>query len=182
MKKIPTEIDGVFIIETDSFLDERGSFIKTFHIDFFKKNKLSTTFRESFYSISHKNVIRGMHFHLPPKDHSKLIYVTHGSIMDVVVDLRKGSPTYGKYITVELSQKNHKMIHIPTGCAHGFLSLENNTCTVYMQSSAYSKEHDTGIHLDSFGIDWGVKKPILSKRDTAFVLMKDFVSPFNYKK
>lgn len=182
MKKIPTKIKGVFIIETDSFEDERGSFVKTFHIDFFKKNKLSTTFRESFYSISKKNVIRGMHFHLPPKDHSKLIYVTRGTILDVVVDLRNGSPTYGKYISVELSQKNHKMIHIPTGCAHGFLSLENDTCTVYMQSSAYSPEHDMGIKLDSFGMDWKVKKPIISKRDKDFISLKEFKSPFNYKK
>lgn len=182
MKVIKTKIDGVFILETDTFEDERGIFVKTFHLDFFKKNNLGKNFKESFYSISNKNVIRGMHFHLPPKDHSKLIYVTSGAILDVVLDLRKGSPTYGKHISVELSQKNRKMIYIPTGCAHGFLSLENNTCTTYLQSSTYSQKHDTGINLNSFNMNWPVKKPITSKRDKDFESLKDFISPFNYKK
>lgn len=176
-----TKIRGVYIIETQGFEDERGIFVKTFHKDIFMKRKLNITFRESFYSISKKDVIRGMHFHLPPKDHAKLIYVTNGAILDVVLDLRNGSPTYGQYVSTELSRENKGMIFIPTGCAHGFLSLQDDTCTVYLQSSTYSKEHDTGIRYNSFGMDWNIKKPIVSKRDLDFILLKDFISPFNYK-
>lgn len=106
MNVIPTKIEGVFIIETDIFQDERGSFVKTFHKDIFKANNLSVDFEESFYSISNKDVIRGMHIQLPPKDHSKLVYVTRGSILDVILDLRKGSPTYGEYNAIELSGEN----------------------------------------------------------------------------
>ena len=178
MKVTPTKLDGVFIVETDSFEDERGVFIKIFHLDFFKKNNLDSDFKESFYSISKKNVIRGMHFHLPPKDHAKLVYVTSGSILDVVLDLRKKSPTYGNFIEIELSQKNRKMIYIPPGCAHGFLSLEDNSCTVYLQTDMYSPEHDSGIRLDSFGMSWGIKKPIISKRDQGFLALADFKTPF----
>jgi dTDP-4-dehydrorhamnose 3,5-epimerase len=175
-----TKIKGVFIIEGQGFKDARGSFVKTFNKDLFKSKKLNVTFRESFYSFSKKNVIRGMHFHLPPKDHSKFIYVPTGAILDVVVDLRKSSPTYGKFVSEELSAENRKMIFIPTGCAHGFLSLKNDTCTMYLQSSTYSKEHDTGIHFNSFGFSWPVKSPILSERDQNLTPLKNFDSPFNF--
>lgn len=181
MTFLETEISGVYIIETQTHTDERGVFVKIFHKGEFKNKKLNINFRESFYSISKKNVIRGMHFHLPPKDHSKLIYVTNGAILDVVLDLRNGSPTYGKYISRELSEMNNRMIFIPRGCAHGFLSLKDNTCTVYLQSSTYSKEHDTGICYDSFNMDWKTKNPIVSDRDKKFIALEDFISPFNYR-
>lgn len=177
-----TKIKGVFVIQAQEFKDHRGLFVKTYNKDIFKSKKLHVTFKESFYSFSKKNVIRGMHFHLPPKDHAKFIYVPSGAILDVVVDLRNNSKTYGKFITEELSAENKKMIFIPTGCAHGFLSLQDNTCTMYLQSSTYSKEHDTGILYNSFGFKWPVKKPILSERDLNFVKLKDFTSPFNFKK
>jgi dTDP-4-dehydrorhamnose 3,5-epimerase len=118
----------------------------------------------------------------PPKDHAKLIYVTSGAILDVVLDLRSGSPTYGEHIATQLSQDNKKMIFIPTGCAHGFLSLEDDTCTIYFQSSTYSKDHDTGVRYDSFNMDWKVKDPLVSKRDKELVALQDFISPFNYKR
>ncbi len=178
----PTKIDGVFIIETDIFRDDRGLFVKTFNKDVFTENNLSVDFAESFYSISNKNVLRGMHIQLPPKDHSKLVFVTKGAVLDVVLDIRKGSPTYGQYAAAELSEKNRKMIYMPPGCAHGFLSLEDDTCTVYLQTSTYSREHDTGIEINSFGMDWKVKEPIISKRDREFDTMEKFISPFTYKK
>lgn len=181
MNFIETEIKGVFIIETPAYEDERGSFVKIFNEDIFKNSNLNVTFKESFYSVSNLNVIRGMHFHLPPMDHFKLIYVTDGAILDVVLDLRNESPTYGKYVSLELSSENKKMIFIPNGCAHGFLSLKENTCTVYLQSGVYSKPHDTGIKFNSFNMDWGVENPIISERDKNFVAFKDFISPFNYK-
>jgi dTDP-4-dehydrorhamnose 3,5-epimerase len=181
MNVIPTKIEGVFIIETDIFQDERGSFVKTFHKDIFNANNLSVDFEESFYSISNKNVIRGMHIQLPPKDHFKLVFVTKGAILDVVLDLRKGSPTYGVYSAIELSEKNHKGIYMPPGCAHGFLSLEDDSCTVYLQTATHSKEHDTGVRVDSFGMEWGVEKPIISKRDQEFDALEKFISPFIYQ-
>lgn len=175
-----TKIPGVFVIETDAFIDERGEFIKTFHRDTFAISGIDTHFKESFYSISKKDVIRGMHFHLPPKAHAKLIYVTRGSVFDVVLDLRVGSPTYGQYDTIEMSQKNRKMVFIPEGCAHGFLSLEDDTTMVYLQSDVYSMEHDAGIKIDSFGLTWPVSNPIISKRDSEFQTLSDFSSPFTY--
>jgi len=178
MKVIPTKLHGVFIIETDSFEDGRGVFIKTFHADVFKEYGLESTFKESFYSTSKKDVIRGMHFHLPPHDHSKLVYVTHGSLLDVVLDIRKDSPTFGEHVATELTGNNRTMVYIPTGCAHGFLSLEDDTHMIYLQTGVYSKDHDAGIHIDSFGIDWRVTNPIISIRDKEFQGFQEFPTPF----
>ncbi len=178
MKIVPTELEGVFVIETDMFVDDRGFFTKTFHKHVFEEHGLESDFEESFYSISKKDVIRGMHFHLPPKDHAKLVYVTRGSVLDVTLDIRKNSPTFGKYITTLLSQDNHTMMYIPPGCAHGFLSLEDATCMVYLQSGVYSREEDTGIRYDSFGMDWKTQNPILSNRDKEFKTFEEFSSPF----
>ncbi len=174
-----TKIEGVKILQPAAFNDERGGFTKPFHKETFEKAGLNTRFDESFYSISKKGVIRGMHFQIPPADHAKLVYCPAGSIMDVVVDLRKSSKTFGQYVTVELSQKNSTSIYIPRGCAHGFLSLEDGSCTVYMQETMRSAEHEGGIRYDSFGIDWGVEAPILSARDKIFPTLAEFNSPFN---
>lgn len=178
MKIHPTKLAGVFIIENDNFHDERGSFVKVFHEDIFTSYGLESSFKESFYSVSKKDVIRGMHFHLPPKDHTKLVYVTHGALIDVVLDIRENSKTYGEYVTTKLTSDNNTMVYIPTGFAHGFLSLENDTCMTYLQTGVYSKEHDAGIEVNSFGFDWGIKKPILSLRDTTFPTLKEFKTPF----
>lgn len=178
MKITQTQLHGVYIVETDAFQDDRGTFIKTFHEDTFKEHGIHVDFKESFYSTSKKDVIRGMHFHLPPKAHAKLVYVTHGSVLDVVVDLRKDSPTYGHYTSMELTAQNHRMTYIPVGCAHGFLSLEDNTCMVYLQSGVYDKECDAGITHDSFGMIWPVENPIISKRDKDFPTLEAFDSPF----
>ncbi len=123
-----------------------------------------------------------MHFQIPPAAHVKLVYVTSGIILDVVLDIRKGSPTYGKYISAELSEKNRKMMYIPIGCAHGFLSLKNNSCVIYLQTTMYSKDNDAGIHIDSFGMDWGVSSPIMSTRDQAFPALQEFKTPFKFQK
>lgn len=179
MNILPTKLEGVFVIETKLFEDNRGVFVKTFHEETFKDFGLESKFKESFYSISKKNVVRGMHFHLPPKDHAKLVYVTCGSVLDIILDIRKSSPTYGKHITVEISQKNNKMVYIPVGCAHGFLSKEDGTCMVYLQSGMHSPAHDSGIRLDSFGVELGNNEDtIISERDLKFVPLADFDSPF----
>ena len=178
MNIIKTKLLGVYIIEPDVFRDERGAFAKVFHKDTFIKGGMAFGFEESYYSLSKKNVLRGMHFQTPPKDHAKLVYVTAGAITDVVLDIRKGSLTYGQYIARELSDENHIMMYIPTGCAHGFLSLRDDSCVVYMQTSMYAPKHDGGIRIDSFGMEWHVQDPIISQRDQSFPAFQKFKTPF----
>lgn len=168
MNIIRTKLDSVFEIQNKKFEDERGVFIKTFHEDIFKEHGLETDFKESFFSISRKGVLRGMHFQLPPHDHAKLVYVTCGEILDVAVDIREGSFTYGQYFATILSQENAKSLYIGKGYAHGFLTLSESATVVYLTSTVHSPENDTGIHWDSFGFDWGIKKPIVSERDATF--------------
>ena len=168
MKINSTKLEGVFIIDNFNATDERGSFIKTFNSNTFKENGLVFEIRESYYSVSNKNVIRGMHFQLPPNDHEKLVYVTKGSIIDVVLDLRKNSKTYKQHISINLSKDNNKSIFIPRGLAHGFKSLECGTITVYNVSSGYNSESDNGVKFDSFGFDWKVNNFIMSVRDKSF--------------
>ena len=115
-----------------------------------------------------------MHFQLPPHDHEKLVFVPIGSIIDVVVDLRKNSSTYKKHISVELCEENKKSIYIPKGLAHGFKSLTDQTVTVYNVTSEYSKNEDEGIHFNSFGFDWEVNDPIISNRDLDFQSLESF--------
>ncbi|MBP9866832.1 MAG: dTDP-4-dehydrorhamnose 3,5-epimerase [Candidatus Pacebacteria bacterium] len=180
MEIIPTKLEGVLIIKTNLFEDDRGSFVKTFNEESFSQLGIQPKFKESFYSISKKNVARGMHFHVPPKDHSKLVYVTQGSALDIVLDIRKGSPTYGEHITIELSQKNHQLLFIPSGFAHGFISQEDNTCMIYLQTGMYSPKEDSGISLNSIDVFGKNTTYIISERDKDFISFKDFDSPFVY--
>lgn len=178
MNLLKTPIEGVKIFEPRVFEDARGSFIKTYNSDFFHSNGLNLSIHETYYSISHKGVIRGMHFQTPPHDHIKIVYVPHGRITDVVLDIRKNSPTYGDYFAVELSAENGKILIIPKGLAHGFKSLENNTNVTYMQTSCYAPNHDYGIHYDSFGFEWETANPQLSDRDLSFPPLNSFSSTF----
>jgi dTDP-4-dehydrorhamnose 3,5-epimerase/CDP-3, 6-dideoxy-D-glycero-D-glycero-4-hexulose-5-epimerase len=139
---------------------------------------MSTDFKENYYSISGKNVIRGMHFQIPPFEHVKVVYLNQGKIFDVVLDLRKDSTTFGQYYSIIISFDNPIMIYIPVGCAHGFLSLEDNSIVSYLQTSSYNKESDTGIRWDSFGMNWNAIDPIISERDKSFQRFDDFQSPF----
>jgi dTDP-4-dehydrorhamnose 3,5-epimerase len=175
-----TILEGVFIINNYNASDDRGVFVKTFNKNLFLELNLNFEIKESYFSVSKKNTIRGMHFQLPPFDHEKLVFVPKGSIIDVVVDLRKNSSTYKKYISVELSDKNKKSIYIPKGLAHGFKSLEDDTITVYNVSSEYNSTADAGIHYSSLGFDWQVNNPIVSERDIEFETLATFcrISPF----
>ena len=121
-----------------------------------------------------------MHFQLPPHHHEKLVYVPQGAILDVVIDLRKKSPTFGKYISVELSDQNNKSIFIPKGIAHGFKTLLDHTITVYNVATEYNSISDSGIHYNSFGFDWNLSSPILSSRDEFFLGLNSFLqkNPF----
>ena len=180
MKIIKTDIPGCFIIEPLIIHDDRGSFIKTFHINDFEENGLVTDWIEHFYSVSKKNVLRGLHFQLPPHDHTKLVYCNYGKIFDVVVDLRKGSSTYGHHIIVLLDADKASMIYIPRGLAHGFYTLSEKAITLYKVNTIHAPDYDAGIHWNSAGICWPANKPIVSKRDDALPKMKEFDSPFAY--
>jgi len=180
LKIIQTSIEGLQILEPRVFEDSRGKFIKTFNNDFFKENGLDIDIKETYYSLSHKDVLRGMHFQTPPHDHLKLVYVPLGKIIDVVLDIRKGSATYGKSFEVELSSDNARILIIPKGLAHGFKSLENNTNVTYMQTSGYAPECDAGLRYDSFSYDWNLTNPQMSDRDKEFENFSDFDSPFIY--
>jgi dTDP-4-dehydrorhamnose 3,5-epimerase len=169
-----TALEGVYIINNFVAQDERGTFVKTFNKQNFENDGLTFEIRESYFSISQKDVIRGMHFQLPPSDHEKLVYVPIGSIIDVVVDLRKKSLTYKKFISVELSATNRKSIFIPKGLAHGFRSLEDNTITVYNVGTEYDSSSDQGIQFDSFGFDWHADEVIMSSRDKEFMTLNRF--------
>ena len=174
MKIERTEIEGVYIITNFNAKDERGLFVKTFNKNTFNKNNLDFEIRESYYSVSNKDVIRGMHFQLKPNEHEKLVYVPKGSILDVVLDLRKKSKTYKQHISMNLSSSNKKSIFIPKGLAHGFKSLEDNTITNYCVSTEYNSSADTGIRFNSFGFNWQNENPIISERDNSFDTLNDY--------
>ena len=179
MKLKALDIEGAFLIENFSAQDERGVFIKTFNSETFERNGLKAQFSESYYSISKQNVIRGMHFQTPPHDHEKLVYVTDGEIIDVILDLRLHSPSYKKYAVVELNAREHS-VYIPRGCAHGFLTLSNEATVIYNVATVYNPGSDHGVRWDSFGYDWtGVTNPVISNRDMAFFPFEEFKSPFN---
>jgi dTDP-4-dehydrorhamnose 3,5-epimerase len=178
MELIPTELPGLQVIRPQISRDARGSFVKTFHAGRFQELGVPFEPREEFFSTSGRDVIRGMHFHVPPEAHAKLVYCVTGAVLDVVLDLRKNSPTFGRFHARELSAANREMFFIPIGFAHGFLSLEDNTTMVYQTSTVYSAPHDAGVRWDSFGFDWPVKNPILSARDQGLPGLAEFSSPF----
>ena len=180
MKRVETSLPDCLLLEPHIFTDNRGKFIKTFHHTTFDRLDIESNFKEEYYSISKKGVIRGMHFQAPPMDHYKLVYCSAGSVFDAVVDLRRGSPTYGKHATFELSVKNGRMLYIPSGFAHGFCSLEEDTVMMYRISTEYSQECDDGIRWDSLGITWPTDAPIYSERDKKFCKLENFDSPFLY--
>ena len=173
-----TPFEGLYILENNVFRDERGSFVKSFTEELFLENGLETGFSEFYYSVNRKNVLRGMHFQLPPSDHTKLVYVSRGRVLDVVLDLRKASATYGRFFSMELDAQHGRCLYIPKGFAHGFLSLRDGSICNYAQTSVYDRQRDSGIDAFSFGFDWGVASPVRSGRDLTFPALKDFVSPF----
>jgi len=177
-KWLPQPFAGVYLLDPFHHSDDRGEFVKTFHAGQVNEFGRSFEFREEFYSISHKNVLRGMHFQLPPHQHQKIVYCLTGSILDVLVDLRQSEPTYGKSLRFELSAANRLVLWIPPGMAHGFLSREDKTCVIYKTDHEYALESDSGIRWDSIDFSWKVDSPIVSARDRSFLKLTDFESPF----
>ena len=178
MTSIPTTIPGAYLINFSSFADDRGVFQKVFSSDFQIAEHPKFKLEESYYSISHERVIRGMHFQHPPHDHAKLVFSTYGAIVDVVLDIRKNSPTYGQYVSAELSAENNTAIYIPKGFAHGFKTLTDQATTFYFVSSENYRGADDGILYSSVGFDWNVPNPIVSDRDYSFKPFSEFISPF----
>ena len=138
-------------------------------------------FAEQYYSVSHSGVLRGLHFQLPPSDHDKLVYCTAGAAFDVALDLRLGSPEFGRHIGLTLSAEAHNLLYLPRGFAHGFCVTEGPATMVYNTTTPYAPEHDTGILWNSAGIDWPVDTPLVSTRDRNFPALDEFESPFGFE-
>ncbi len=176
----PSKLAGCYELQPKAFDDARGRFVKVFHEQSFAAQGLETGFAEEYYSVSHKNVLRGMHFQLPPMDHVKMVYCVEGDVMDAVVDLRVGSSTYGCFDCFELSAAKANSLYIPKGLAHGFYVRSARAIMVYKVSTVYSPEHDAGVLWDSMEIPWPISEPIMSVRDATFPRLNEFVSPFSH--
>lgn len=158
-------ISGCYLIESTVFTDERGEFIKTHHQDIFKQFGLEVPSAEEYYSRSKKNVIRGMHFQHHPDDHDKLVYCPEGKVLDVFLDLREHSNTYGQFMSFILNSHNRRSLFLAKGIAHGFLSMQDNSLIVCKTSTVHSPTLDSGIRWDSFGFEWPIANPIISEKD-----------------
>lgn len=178
MKIEDTECDGVKKIICFSSNDSRGSFTKVFNDADYRLAGLDVHIKESYYSVSQENVIRGMHFQLPPYEHAKIVHVISGKVIDVLLDLRKDRKSYGKVFDFVLDGRNPTALYVPIGFAHGFRCLEDNTMMLYQVTSGYDKESDTGIRFDSIDYDWGISNPVISDRDESFCRFSEFISPF----
>lgn len=176
-----TKIPGCYELQPAVFQDQRGCFVKTFHREAFLTKNLHVEFAEEYYSISAAGVLRGIHVQLPPHDHVKIVYCTAGEVMDVVVDLRVGSPTYGLFEIFHLSAERANMVYLVEGLAHGFYVTKGPAIVMYKASTVHALHADQGIHWTSLGIPWPDPNPVISERDSQFPLFHDFVSPFCYE-
>jgi dTDP-4-dehydrorhamnose 3,5-epimerase len=168
MDFIKTDIDGLILIKPKVHTDHRGFFLESYSAPTFAAAGINCVFVQDNHSKSmSKGVIRGLHFQTPPVEQSKLVRVIRGAVFDVAVDLRRGSPTFGKWMGFELSERNFNMLFIPKGFAHGFCTLEENTEIVYKVDNPYSREHDAGIIWNDpdLSITWPVSEPVLSEKD-----------------
>ncbi len=184
MEVIKTDIEGVVIIEPRIFNDDRGYFYESFSDREFTEKVCKTTFVQDNQSKSSYGVLRGLHFQKAPYAQSKLVRVLKGKVLDVAVDIRKGSPTYGKHVAVELTEENHRQLFIPRGFAHGFVVLSPEVIFQYKCDNFYSKESEGAIMWNDpmLGIDWGISEEdaILSEKDKVNSKFAEFDSPFSY--
>ena len=184
MKKIETRLPGVYILEPQVFGDQRGYFMETYSTRAFAELGITNTFVQDNQSFTaQKGTLRGIHFQNAPMAQAKLVRVTRGAVMDVAVDLRKGSPTYLQWEAVELTAENKRILYIPRGFGHGFKTLTDNVEFCYKVDNLYSKEHDRGVRFNdpAIGVDWGeVKEELLSIKDTTSPLLKDSDCNFHY--
>jgi dTDP-4-dehydrorhamnose 3,5-epimerase len=204
MNLISEPLPGVKVLRPFVFEDARGNFVKPFHEDQLAAHGIAIHVKEEFFSTSAAGVLRGMHFQTPPHTHQKLVYCITGRVLDIVLDLRKESPTFGHSAGFELSAANRHVVHIPVGFAHGFYSLDDNSCLVYKTDAVHAPANDGGILWNSFGYQWqeraralveglnwadvesvsrnaastGAFAPTISDRDSKFPTFADFATPF----
>lgn len=181
MEILKEPMKGLLVLQPKVFEDNRGYFYESYNFDTFKSLGISETFLQDNQSLStQKGVLRGLHFQNEPFAQAKLVRVVTGSVLDVVVDIRKESPTYGQHFGITLTGQNKTQLYIPRGFAHGFLTLENNSLFNYKCSNIYNKDSEDGILWNDtdLGIDWGINDPILSEKDTLNQRFSDFNSKF----
>ena len=169
----PTEIPEVIRVETKSFPDQRGWFFEVYKSSEFRQQGIRETFVQDACSCSVRGVLRGLHFQKSPRSQGKLVFAIHGEIFDVVVDIRRGSPTYRQWVACVLSDQNREGLYIPAGFAHGFCVLSESATVLYKVTAEYSPAHDRGIIWNdpSIGIRWPITQPILSPKDQALPLL-----------
>ena len=184
MKFIKTAIPDVYIIEPSVFGDERGYFLESFNLEKFKENIYPINFVQDNESKSSKGVLRGLHFQKPPFEQAKLVRCIKGTVIDVAVDIRRGSPTYGKHVSIELSGENKRQLFVPRGFAHGFSVLSDSAVFAYKVDNNYAPEYDAGIKYDDkeLNIDWSLteEEVQLSEKDKNLSSFKDLDSPFKF--
>jgi dTDP-4-dehydrorhamnose 3,5-epimerase len=180
MKIRKTKIEDLLIIYPDVHADERGYFFESYQKEKFRELGIDADFLQDNESMSMKGVLRGLHLQAPPFAQGKLVRAVRGSVLDVAVDLRKNSGTYGKWESVVLSEENKLMLYIPEGFAHGFLVLEDYTVFQYKCTNYYNRESERGIIWNDpdLGINWGIDNPLVSEKDLNGIRFKDFISPF----
>lgn len=180
MNIISTPISGLLVIEPKVFKDHRGYFYESYNATAFKEAGIDAVFVQDNQSLSQKGILRGLHFQAPPHAQGKLVRVIKGAVLDVVVDIRKTSPTYGQHYSIELTEENFKMFWIPEGFAHGFLTLKDDTIFSYKCTDVYNKSSEGGLLWNDrdLNINWGITNPVLSEKDTQNPVLKDFKSPF----
>lgn len=180
MKLVPTHLSGLFVVQADCYIDPRGTFVKYFADSVYSERFPDLHFVESFYSVSKRNVLRGMHLQVPPHDHIKLVQIIKGEVLDVVVDLRKDSPTCGGFYAMILRPGEGSVtgMLIDKGLAHGFLSLTDDSVLHYSVTTEHNPKYDTGIRFDSFGCSWETQMgtPVVSDRDLSLPRMEDVLA------
>lgn len=176
----PTDLPGCFRLHARVGADRRGAFTKTFEAASYARFGLRADWGEEIHTTSNRGVVRGMHFQTPPAAQAKLLFCVVGEVDDVVVDLRRGSPTFGEHRAFSLRAAEGGGLYVPSGLAHGFASMAEASTLFYKLTGAYSPAHDAGIAWDGFGYAWPVAEPVLSDRDLALPRLCDYDSPFTF--
>jgi dTDP-4-dehydrorhamnose 3,5-epimerase len=175
-----TALPGCLRLDLFRHQDARGAFTKVFHQPAFRERGLPVDWREAFVTVSAKGVLRGMHFQTPPSDHGKLVACLAGRVLDVVLDLRLGSPAYGRCEALELAAERGEALFVPPGLAHGFLALEEGSTLLYQVTREHDPAHDTGVRWDSIPFQWPAASPLVSDRDRALPDLAGFRTPFRF--
>lgn len=180
MEIVETHIKDLLIIKPKVFEDARGYFFESYNESVFKKAGIDAHFKQDNQSLSHTGVLRGLHFQAPPHAQGKLVRVITGAVLDIAVDIRKNSPTYGQHVALELTEENKTMFYIPHGFAHGFATLRDNTIFSYKCTDVYNKESEGCVLWNdvNLNINWNIKNPLLSDKDLLGTPFDKFESPF----